>query len=852
MRSVFIALVFSFASYGQSQIVDDFSDGELRSDPAWIGDTALFRVNQPGRLQLWDSVAGVSSIACWSAIVDSACWTLDVFMGFNPSSSNNCRIYLMSDDNQLVGASAAYFVQLGSTDDRISLIRQDGTSQQLLISSADDLTDRDSLAMTIRVTCSRTGDWMLEADTNGSGIFLNLGHAVDSSHSFSSYFGISCNYTRTRAKKFYFDNLNIVGYERVDTLPIRIDGVEVISCKIIDVRLSEVAQKQDVTDPKYYQLDKPSQSPDSVFFDKSRPNYVRLVFKEVLENKRFYNLKIKGLQDAFGNESNDSVRFLLFIPEFGDVLINEIMVDPTPVIRDLPEEEYVELYNPTLFPIDLSACKLMTTSAETRISTFILDPDEYVVVAASCRGFPPGRCVEADLPLLTNGSGSLRLVSRQNVTVHLINYEEEWYGDNNKRSGGWSLEQKDPGDPCGGVRNWSASADVSGGTPGIVNSILSESRDTSFVGVSSLGLYGDSVLELRFGEMIITSSLLDRINYRIKPAVPISRIEADTVSMNKVRLVTRGFVKGINYELLLEGCIRDCAGNCLGDEVLAFALPAVPEAGNILINEVLFNPHPGGSDFVEIYNSSDEFFDLEKLRIGNWDPFANYITDAQTIVSESQLYSPGSYLALTTDTASLSKYYKAREPRSLLEVSNLPSMGDKSGSVAISTSDLRTIDGFEYSDEMHLDLLEDTEGVSLERFTPKAGYDEWHSAAASAGFASPGYRNSHFYFPFHRDRFRLEPKVFSPDQDGHQDLLSIAYEFEKTNNVVSITIINSEGYVVRELLSRKSLPSRGLFTWDGISDSGVLQKSGIYIVVMDYFDHGGARNTIRRTCVLSR
>src|SRR5690606_33646247 len=41
----------------------------------------------------------------------------------------------------------------------------------------------------------------------------------------------------------------------------------------------------------------------------------------------------------------------------------------------------------------------------------------------------------------------------------------------------------------------------------------------------------------------------------------------------------------------------------------------MPQAGDILINEVLSNPKPGGIDFLEIYNYSNKTIDLSEVSI---------------------------------------------------------------------------------------------------------------------------------------------------------------------------------------------------------------------------------------------
>ena len=71
--------------------------------------------------------------------------------------------------------------------------------------------------------------------------------------------------------------------------------------------------------------------------------------------------------------------------------------------------------------------------------------------------------------------------------------------------------------------------------------------------------------------------------------------------------------------------------------------------------------------------------------------------------------------------------------------------------------------------------------MSLERVNPNRPSNErsnWHSAAASVGYATPAYKNSQYSDDLYTDEITIEPAYFSPDNDGFQDLLDICFNFK--------------------------------------------------------------------------
>ena len=75
-----------------------------------------------------------------------------------------------------------------------------------------------------------------------------------------------------------------------------------------------------------------------------------------------------------------------------------------------------------------------------------------------------------------------------------------------------------------------------------------------------------------------------------------------------------------------------------------------------MINEILFNPLSGGSDFVELYNNSNKLCDLKSLWFINKDDSAA-IDNSYQITTISRLLLPEEYCAISKDIAFIENNY---------------------------------------------------------------------------------------------------------------------------------------------------------------------------------------------------
>jgi hypothetical protein len=146
----------------------------------------------------------------------------------------------------------------------------------------------------------------------------------------------------------------------------------------------------------------------------------------------------------------------------------------------------------------------------------------------------------------------------------------------------------------------------------------------------------------------------------------------------------------------------------------------------------------------------------------------------------------------------------------------------------------------------------------LERLDPdqaSSNAHNWHSAAQSRGFGTPADPNSVFDPdgpPETTDVLTLEPMVFSPDQDGFDDVLRIYLSLPGPGFVASVRIFDAEGRPVRQVLRNQSVGLKGLLSWDGTSDFGEKLRVGIYLVWVEAFSLQGTRIQQTQRCVLAR
>jgi hypothetical protein len=860
MKKIFIiSAILFYALVCEAQILENFSDGDLSSNPVWTPDQANSWVVTNEQLQSNSTSANsIYYLTTPSAKALNAQWEFWVNLQFNTSSANYMDVFLTSEQSNLLSTTNnGYFVRIGGTPDEISLYKITAGVISSMINGIDGITNNSNNTIRVKVIRDINNSWTLERDATGGTNYFLEGSAIDNTHITSGFFGIRIQQSTASFFNRHFIDDVYAGEIVLDSEPPVLQQLEVLSNFELLLEFNEKLLASSAQNKTHYSASNNLGNPSSAVLQPDKKS-VKLDYSQTFQNGVTNVLTVSGVQDLLGNtvaQSNQS--FFFFQPSpihVKDIILTEIYADPSPQVG-LPDAEYIELYNRSSNPVNLSGWKFSDGSSTSTLASQIILPGHYLILSSTSNsslftGF--GNTLGAsNFPTLNNSGEALTLKSSDGLLIDSVNYTLGWYKDEDKKEGGWALELIDPNNSCGEEDNWVVSENPLGGTPGKTNSVNANKPDVTGPKLLSVSLVTPDELILVFNEKL-ENSLTPNL-FLITPTTGVANVSFTSLSLREIKLtLTQNLETGILYTVALTS-LRDCTGNFIQEEFneLPFALPEPAEIGDVRINEILFNPWPGGVDFVEILNFSEKFINLKNWSLANLE--GGTPINKRLITSSDLIISPGNILLFTSDKGLVSNQYPNSAVENFFEMV-LPSMNDDEGSIALVTETGLVIDAFSYIDEFHTELLKEKEGVSLERIAVSESTqnsNNWKSANASIGFATPGYFNSNLRpeETIDENSVQIEPEIFSPNVPG-QDFAQINYRFDQSGYAANIRIADQQGRLIKEIANNYTLGYDGFFRWDGDRDDGSKARIGYYFVWFEVYALDGTVKTFRKRVVI--
>lgn len=560
-----------------------------------------------------------------------------------------------------------------------------------------------------------------------------------------------------------------------------------------------------------------------------------------------YTLTLSNISDCAGNALPETTFEFSrgATPAPSQLIITEIMAAPTPA-QGLPEVEYLEILNVSNQILDLNGVILADATTSTKLSAMTIQPGEYVLLAPSStasllNGY--GKVLPvANWPSLNNSGDRSALFTPNSVEIHSVNYSDSWYGASSKSNGGYSLEMIDTDYPCVEGANWRGSDHADGGTPGATNSVDGDNPDLSGPVITQAVAVTNSLVEITFSEKLNPSTAV-LANFSSDNGLSFLSAQLDATK-RKVTLTTASDLVPNTLYSITANNVTDCTGNLIqsSDKTVALIIEGVAQPKDILVNEILFNPASGGERFVEFYNNSNKYINLKGWKIAG-------LTNTRVITEDNYFIHPNSYFVITADGANIKSQYPMAVESTFIEISSMPSLPSDAGTVFIYNLTNTEIDRFEYSEDYHSTLLDDPNGVSLERILFSGESNDpnnWFSASATENGATPGYENSQSREPqSEQAAIRIDPPTFAPDIAGASNFTTLNYAFDDPGNTLNIRIVDAEGRVVKRISQNTVVGTEGFFTWDGSTEEGGKARVGYYMIIMEVISTEGKISYIR-------
>lgn len=258
------------------------------------------------------------------------------------------------------------------------------------------------------------------------------------------------------------------------------------------------------------------------------------------------------------------------------------------------------------------------------------------------------------------------------------------------------------------------------------------------------------------------------------------------------------------------------------------SLPDSYTYNSIVVNEIMYNPMTDEPEWFEIYNRSED-----SINISCWEVSDILSKPVRKKIIQKDLFiPPQDYVVIAKDSSFL-KYHEGFAGNIL--IASFSSLNNDKDGIVLYDATGKTIDSVFYEDKNL------SKGKSLERIDPdnnSNARDNWSSSLDISG-STPGKINSIFTYvdpgeyKSANPEISLTPNPFSPDDDGFEDNLNIQFSLSEPVSGINISIYNSRGALIKELVNNYSIAKNGTLIYDGKDGDGNPIKMGIYLMYIE-------------------
>jgi hypothetical protein len=555
-----------------------------------------------------------------------------------------------------------------------------------------------------------------------------------------------------------------------------------------------------------------------------------------------------------GNKTNDTIHTNINVRCLrGDLLINEIMYAPTG-----DEPEWIELWNNSPDTVNLKNWKISDNNVSTKsvisqVDMFVA-PNSFLVVAKDVNFATIHPGISFTLanfsPLNNTTPDAVVLYDPFFCSIDSVMYQLNWGGQ-----GGKSLERIDLDTLSTRASNWGSSQELSGSTPGQINSIARMNYDIALNNLiqiqSASGGKNQPAIQMtiqnlgrRTIDSIIVRFFVDT-NHNMMPdiseLVQSTLLDQELIAGDSVQ-ISESFAQLNSGERNFIVVAENWRDERLRNNRASISLKVGCRPRSLIINEIMYDPLDGQNEWIELYNRTTQPIDLAEWTFNDRATLSGVNT---FVISDSaMIVQPSGFVVVAAESTICNLYpnLKSVHPGVCLSILNHPggfSLNNDGDVIVLKDLTGQVIDSVAYLPRWHHPDIVDTHGRSLEHINPDIDSNDprnWSTCTNILG-GTPGAANSILAATAKNGAtISLSPNPFSPDGDGYEDFCLIHLHLTFMTSTIHIRLYDIKGRLVRTLIDGQISGSTNDFVWDGRDDQNQRVRVGVYVVFLEATD----------------